>query len=198
MSDQLDEVHAQVLGCTKCALHQTRTKAVPGVGSSTADIMFVGEGPGAHEDAQGFPFVGSAGKFLDELLELAGLKREEIFIANVVKCRPVEPGTPPKNRRPSPDEIAECRDYLVAQIALIKPKVICTLGDTAMRALLPEIDRRTGISKLHAQAFTKGGIIYVPLYHPAAALHRGQLRDVIKDDMLKLKDILKQTFGTNN
>lgn len=188
-SAALEELHQQILGCTKCPLAKGRTHAVPGEGNPNAKVMFVGEAPGEQEDAQGRPFVGPAGRFLNELLALAGLEREEVFITNTVKCRP------PNNRTPSNDELLACRPFLEAQIALIRPKVICLLGAAALKALLPEL--RMTISQVHGQAFTKSGIIFVPLFHPAAALHQPKWKDVLKQDMLKLKGLLSQVLAEN-
>ncbi|MCS7254435.1 MAG: uracil-DNA glycosylase [Armatimonadota bacterium] len=185
--EALMQLHSQILECRRCPLWKTRTNAVPGEGRLDAKIMFVGEGPGNQEDRQGRPFVGPAGRFLNELLGIAGLRREDVFITNVLKCRPPDPLNPEKVRKPTTDEVEACRDYLIAQIALIKPKVICLLGDTALKVLL---DRSMSISKVHAHPFVKSGIVYVPLYHPAAALHKESLKDVLKQDMLKLREII--------
>lgn len=188
-SAALEELHRQIMECTKCPLAKGRTHAVPGEGNPNAKVMFIGEAPGEQEDAQGRPFVGPAGRFLNELLALAGLEREEVFITNTVKCRP------PNNRTPSNDELLACRPFLEAQIALIRPKVVCLLGAAALKALLPEL--RKTISQVHGQAFTKSGIIFVPLFHPAAALHQPKWKDVLKQDMLKLKGLLSQVFTEN-
>ncbi|MGQ9461979.1 MAG: uracil-DNA glycosylase [Candidatus Fervidibacter sp.] len=185
-SAALEELHRQILECTKCPLAKERVQAVPGEGNPSAKVMFIGEAPGEQEDAQGRPFVGPAGRFLNELLALAGLERDEVFITNTVKCRPL------KNRTPSNDELLACRPFLEAQIALIRPKVVCLLGAVALKALLPEL--RMTISQVHGQAFTKSGIIFVPLFHPAAALHQPKWKDVLKQDMLKLKGLLSQVF----
>jgi len=182
----LEELHRQILVCTKCPLAKGRTNAVPGEGSPNAKVMFIGEAPGEQEDAQGRPFVGPAGRFLSELLALAGLSREEVFITNTVKCRP------PNNRTPSSEEMVACHPYLEAQIALIRPKVVCLLGAAALKAVLPEL--KMTISQVHGQAFTKSGIIFVPLFHPAAALHQPKWKDVLRQDMLKLKALLAQVL----
>jgi DNA polymerase len=177
------EIAAEVKVCTKCRLSETRTNAVPGEGSITARIMFVGEGPGQREDATGRPFVGQAGKLLNQLLEQAGIPREDVFITNIVKCRP------PQNRVPLADEVIACNDYLMGQIASIEPKFICPLGGAALATLLgPDLK----ISQVRCQVFRKSGILYVPLYHPAAALHRGALRETLFNDILKLKDLIKR------
>jgi len=182
-SSILREVHAQIRVCTLCRLHEGRTRAVPGEGSEKARIMFVGEAPGYHEDQQGRPFVGPAGQFLTELLASIRIKREEVFITNIVKCRP------PGNRDPQPDEIEACSDYLQTQIALIKPKIVCTLGRYSMAAL---IDDRLTISKTHGIPYRKSGILFVPLIHPAAALHRESWRGTIVDDFKKLGEMLSR------
>jgi len=190
----LEQLHAQILECRKCPLWKTRRNAVPGEGRFDAEIMFVGEGPGNQEDKEGRPFVGPAGRFLNYLLEIAGLRREDVFITNVLKCRPPDWRDPEKVRRPTQDEIDACREYLMAQIALIKPKIICLLGDVALKTLL---DRSMSISKVHAQAFVKSGIVYVPLYHPAAALHKESLKETLSSDMLKLKEIIDKVMSSN-
>lgn len=177
------EIAAEVRVCTKCRLSETRTNAVPGEGSVTARIMFVGEGPGQREDATGRPFVGQAGKLLNQLLEQAGIPREDVFITNIVKCRP------PQNRVPLADEVLACNDYLMGQIASIEPKFICPLGGAALATLLgPDLK----ISQVRCQVFRKSGILYVPLYHPAAALHRGALRETLFNDILRLKDLIER------
>ncbi|HQE19731.1 MAG TPA: uracil-DNA glycosylase, partial [Aggregatilineales bacterium] len=162
MPDSLEQIAAEVAVCTRCPLHRGRTKAVPGEGSPNADIMFIGEGPGYHEDRQGRPFVGASGSFLTEMLEGIGLRREDVFIANVVKCRP------PGNRDPEPHEIQACSAYLDRQIALIDPKVIVTLGRFSMAKWFPT----ARISRIHGQARKINGRLIVPFFHPAAALER--------------------------
>jgi DNA polymerase len=157
-------------------------KAVPGEGPAHADIMFIGEGPGFHENQQGRPFVGAAGQFLDELLNLIGLKREQVFICNVVKCRP------PGNRDPLPEEIEACKPYLDRQIALIQPKVIVTLGRYSMARVFPN----EKISAIHGKPKKVDGIVYVPMFHPAAALHQPSLRRTVEDDFKQLPAILAE------
>lgn len=179
----LDEIAAEVRVCKQCRLWERRTHAVPGEGRADARIMFVGEGPGYQEDQQGRPFCGPAGQFLDELLGEAGLRREEVFITNVVKCRP------PGNRDPMPDEIAACRDYLNGQIAVINPRVICTLGRPALQAL---IDPAASIMRERGKARIVSGVLFVPLLHPAAALHRQDYRPLLIEDMRKLRTILQE------
>ncbi len=170
--DSLEAVAAEVIVCAKCALCQTRTKAVPGEGSSRAEILFIGEGPGMHEDRQGRPFVGPAGQFLDELLLSVGLRRQDCFITNVVKCRP------PGNRDPEPDEIAACAGYLDRQIALLNPKLIVTLGRYSMAKFFAG----ETISRIHGKLRTVKGRLVLPMYHPAAALHQNSLRQTILED----------------
>ncbi len=182
MGDDLNQIAAEVRVCSLCPLSQSRTQAVPGEGPPNAQIMFIGEGPGFHEDRTGRPFVGAAGKFLDELLSLAGLKREEVFITNIVKCRP------PANRDPRPEEIEACQPYLDRQIALIKPRVIVTLGRYSMARYLPN----ARISAIHGQARRVGGQWVVAMYHPAAALHQMALRQDIEADFRKLPQIIAQ------
>jgi DNA polymerase len=179
----LAALHREIAVCRRCDLWRGRTRAVPGDGRADAEIMFVGEGPGYHEDLQGQPFVGAAGHFLDELLQRAGIKRADVFITNVIKCRP------PSNRDPTPEEIAACNDFLLAQIALIKPRAICTLGRFALATLVDE--RLTSISQVHGKAYRKSGIIFVPLYHPAAALHDQRLRDTIVADIGRAAALLR-------
>ena len=176
MWNNLSEVDAAVRGCTDCPLYQGRTNAVPGDGSPSSEIMFVGEGPGYYEDVQGLPFVGQAGQLLNELLAEIGLKREEVYITNVVKCRP------PKNRDPQPDEIGECSKYLDRQIELIDPKVIVTLGRYSMGRFFPG----QRISRIHGEARLADGRMVVPMYHPAAALHQPSLRRTLSDDFAKI------------
>ncbi len=179
---ELEEVAAEVRVCPKCELSRTRTMAVPGEGDPAASVMLIGEGPGWHEDRQGRPFVGNAGKFLNELLAIAGLSRESVFITNVVKCRP------PGNRDPLPDEITACAPYLDRQIMAINPDVIVTLGRFSMARWFPG----ERISRIHGQAKRDGPRLIVPMYHPAAALHQSALRGAIEDDFSKLPKILAE------
>ncbi len=177
------DLYAEVRNCTRCILHKSRTKAVPGEGPEHPAIMFIGEGPGFHEDQQGRPFVGAAGQFLDELLGLINLKRQDVYIANVVKCRP------PGNRDPLPDEIEACRDYLDRQITLLKPQVIITLGRFSMARAFPNAK----ISQVHGQPRKVGGVLYIPMYHPAAALHQPSLRRTVEDDFRKIPQWLAES-----
>ncbi len=172
----LREVGAQVAVCQACDLHFSRKNAVPGEGNPRSEIMFIGEGPGFHENEQGRPFVGPAGKFLDELLAEAGYKRGEVFIANVVKCRP------PGNRDPLPEELTACARYLDRQIETINPFVIVTLGRISMGKFLPN----ARISEIHGQPAWVHERLIVPMYHPAAALHQPSLKPVVIADFQKL------------
>ncbi|MBI3177649.1 MAG: uracil-DNA glycosylase [Chloroflexi bacterium] len=180
IQDSLTLIAGQVRACEKCKLHATRKKAVPGDGPENAKIMFIGEGPGFHENEQGKPFVGAAGKFLDELLASIGMKRANVFITNVIKCRP------PQNRDPELDELKACDGYLQRQIALINPKVIVTLGRYSMEKFFPG----ARISSIHGQARTIGGRLVVALFHPAAALHQPQYRALIEQDFKKLPELI--------
>ncbi|MGH2533645.1 MAG: uracil-DNA glycosylase family protein [Thermomicrobiales bacterium] len=179
---ELAAVAAEVNVCPKCELSRSRTHAVPGEGNPNARVMLIGEGPGWHEDQQGRPFVGNAGKFLNELLGHAGLKREDVFITNVVKCRP------PGNRDPLPDEIAACAPFLERQIAAIDPDVIVTLGRFSMAKWFPG----ERISRIHGQPKRVDGRMIVPMYHPAAALHQAALRGSIEEDFAKLPKFLAE------
>ncbi len=178
----LHELKSSLHECQRCGLSSGRTQVVFGTGHPQADIMFVGEAPGFYEDRQGEPFVGAAGKFLNELLQSIGLSREDIFIANVIKCRP------PNNRDPLPEEIETCKPFLLQQIELIKPKLVCTLGNFATQTLL---ERKVGITKVRGQVIRMPNFIVFPLLHPAAALHQGNLRVPLKEDFQKLKAVLE-------
>jgi uracil-DNA glycosylase len=183
----IERISQQVVNCKKCGLCKTRINSVPGEGSKTADIMFIGEGPGKNEDLKGMPFVGAAGKFLDTLLESIGLTRADIFITNVVKCRP------PANRDPKPDEKKACWSYLVKQIKEIKPKLIVTLGRHAMNTFLPGFK----ISEAHGQAKSCKGIwqdkqVYFTMYHPAVALYNGSYREILLEDIQGIPKILEK------
>ena len=180
MSD-FDELIRQIHGCTLCTLSEKRTNAVPGDGSRTADIMFIGEGPGFYEDRDGLPFVGPAGKLLNELLASIGLKRDEVYITNVVKCRP------PNNRDPLPDEVKSCKPYLDRQIEMIAPKVLVLLGRHSFLRFFPG----ESIGKARGQARKWNGLLAYPIYHPAAALHNPRLRPVIEEDFRRLPKLLE-------
>lgn len=181
----LEEIVSAITVCTKCRLCQTRKNAVPGEGKRNAQLMFVGEAPGGQEDLQGSPFVGASGQLLAALLESIGLRRDEVYITNIVKCRP------PSNRPPRKDETAACRGYLDRQIALIQPKVLCPLGNSAIRALL---DCPEPITKIHGLPFESNSITYFPMYHPAAALYTPSLKQVMQEDFKKLRALLDSTF----
>jgi len=172
----LSDVAAEVRVCTLCELSQSRTNAVPGSGPENAEVFFIGEGPGWHEDQQGIPFVGASGKFLTELIQRAGLQRENVFITNVVKCRP------PGNRDPLPDEMEACAPYLNRQIDAIDPLIVVTLGRFSMSRYFPN----ERISRIHGQPRKIGRRLVVPMYHPAAALHQGSLRGAIEEDFDQL------------
>jgi DNA polymerase len=178
----LEDLNEQVATCPKCVLSETRTKAVPGAGDPEADIVFIGEGPGYNEDQQGLPFVGQAGKFLDELLASIDLRREDVYIANVVKCRP------PNNRDPQPDEIEACAPWLEQQLDIIKPRMIVTLGRFSMSRYF----KGERIGRIHGQPKEIDGVVVVPMYHPAAALHQANLRGTIMEDFKKLPEMLRE------
>jgi len=180
--NELELVHSDIMGCTKCELHKSRTRAVPGEGPHDARIMFVGEGPGQNEDEQGRPFVGAAGKFLTELLESIGLKRTDVFITNIVKCRP------PNNRAPRKYEIEACNPYLQSQIRLINPRIVCALGTPAITTLMGD---EYSASRHHGKPSTKGEVTILPMYHPAAALYDASLKETILHDFRLLKRLLE-------
>lgn len=177
---ELQKIADAVSTCQKCDLFHSRAKGVPGEGPSNAEIMFIGEGPGFHENMQGRPFVGAAGDFLVELLANIGLKREQVFITNVVKCRP------PSNRDPQPEELQACLPYLEKQLQIINPKVVVTLGRFSMAHFIPNAK----ISEIHGQPIRVKGMLVVPFYHPAAALHRPSLRSVVEEDFAKLPELI--------
>ena len=182
VADTLSQIAKEVSICTNCALHESRKKAVPGEGPANAEIMFIGEGPGFHENEQGRPFVGAAGKFLDQLLEQAGLTRAEVWIGNVVKCRP------PENRDPLPDELAACGKYLERQIEAINPSIIVTLGRFSMGKFMPGAK----ISQVHGQMRKVGERYVIAMFHPAAALHQAALKPAILADFGNLPELLKE------
>ncbi len=183
---ELQALHTQIRSCTQCPLHIGRTHAVPGDGPVDALIMFIGEAPGFHEDQQGIPFVGAAGRFLNDLLEKSEIDRKRVFITNVIKCRP------PGNRDPQVEEVEACKHYLDRQIEIISPKVIVTLGRHSMARAFPD----EKISQVHGQARIVAGSesatnqVYFPMYHPAAALHQPSLRSVVEADFSLLRDLL--------
>lgn len=176
------ELARAIHDCTRCPLHESRKRAVPGEGPVPADIMLVGEGPGFYEDEQARPFVGASGKLLEELLGNIGYTRQQVFITNVVKCRP------PKNRDPQKDEMQTCSDYLARQIELVNPKVIVTLGRFSMNRYFPG----SAISKIHGQAKRVGDQLVVPMFHPAAALRNPKWRTAIVEDFERLPDLIKE------
>ncbi len=176
----LAAIGAETEACQRCPLYQSGTRAVPGDGPPDAAILFIGEGPGYHEDRQGRPFVGPAGQLLNDLLGRIGLRRDQVFITNMVKHRP------PSNRDPEPDELAACRDFLDRQIELVDPKVIVTLGRFAMERFMPG----GRISQVHGQARQIGGRTFVPIIHPAAALHNGSWRPALEADFEALGRLL--------
>ncbi len=178
----LTEFYEEVALCQQCEIAKYRTKVVPGEGAEGADILFIGEAPGWHEDQQGRSFVGPAGQYLDRLLASINLKREQVYIANVIKCRPLG------NRDPLPIEIHNCRKWLERQIELIRPKMIVTLGRYSMAMFFPG----KSISKIHGTAQKRDNVIYYAMYHPAAALHQQSLRQAIDADMLKIPLLLAQ------
>jgi DNA polymerase len=181
----LKGVYDEARGCVRCPLHQTRTNVVFGAGNANADLMFIGEAPGANEDLQGLPFVGQAGKLLDKLLGEIGMQRSDVWICNVLKCRP------PNNRDPQPNEIASCEDYLFRQVSLIEPTVICTLGNFSTKLLRAD---PAGISRLHGQAETRTigtrAVRLYPLYHPAAALYTPSMLETLRTDFRRIPDLL--------
>ncbi|MBI5947233.1 MAG: uracil-DNA glycosylase [Chloroflexi bacterium] len=179
-ASRAEDLYERIRGCDLCPLAKTRTHAVPGEGPLDAEVMFIGEAPGQNEDRQGRPFVGAAGQFLDELLAAAGFRRSEVYICNVLKCRP------PANRDPLPGEIEACRDYLDEQIDLINPDVIVTLGRFSMARWFAG----QAISRIHGKIEEIDGRFYVPMYHPAAALHQQALRETILADFRRLPEIL--------
>jgi uracil-DNA glycosylase family 4 len=183
----LKSIAGQVAGCTRCSLHHSRKNSVPGEGPPDAKILLIGEGPGFYENEQGRPFVGQAGKLLDELLGKVGLKRAEVFITNVVKCRP------PGNRDPLPDELSACAEYLDAQIEALNPQVIITLGRYSMYKFMPN----ARISNVHGQAAWIKNRLVVAMYHPAAALHQPALRPALDKDFASLPDWLEQVKKKN-
>jgi DNA polymerase len=179
----LSELYREIELCQDCELSKHRTLVVPGEGAEDAQIVFIGEAPGFYEDQQGRPFVGSAGHFLDELLSSIGLKRSEVYICNMVKCRP------PGNRDPLPKEIKACQKWLDRQLELISPKIVATLGRYSLARFFPG----GNISKIHGTWRKQGGIIYFAMYHPAAALHQQGLRQAIEADFRKLPELLAQS-----
>jgi len=197
---ELEKIGEEIRHCTRSHLSMTRTNSVPGEGSSNARVMFIGEGPGRQEDLEGRPFVGRAGRLLDELLASIKLDRKSVYITNIVKCRPstetLDETLPPekaRDRKPTSEEIAACAPYLEAQINAIKPQIICTLGDTATRFILEKYGLKTGnISKVHGRTYSADNVKIIPMYHPAAALYTAELREILEKDFKKLAGLLAQ------
>jgi uracil-DNA glycosylase family 4 len=188
-NERLEELRQEASGCTRCRLAEGRTQVVFGVGNPDADLMFVGEAPGFHEDKQGYPFVGQAGKLLDRLLAGIGLTRADVYIANVLKCRP------PGNRDPMPDEIEQCEGYLFRQIEAIEPKLVATLGNFATKLLS---GKPLGITRVHGQDqhVTLGGnhVLLYPLYHPAAALYTPRMLEVLEEDFSRIPKLISRAL----
>ena len=184
---KLEQLQQEASGCTRCRLAEGRTQVVFGVGNPDAELMFVGEAPGFHEDKQGFPFVGQAGKLLDKLLAGIGLTRSDVYVANVLKCRP------PGNRDPQPDEIELCEGYLFRQIESIEPKLVATLGNFATKLLS---GKQLGITRVHGQQqeVTLGGrsVLLYPLYHPAAALYTPKMLEVLEEDFRRIPGLISR------
>ncbi len=182
-------LHEQIRLCTRCPLHRFRTQAVPGVGPSSARIVFVGEAPGRQEDRKGEPFVGAAGKVLDGLLASVGLSRADVYITNVVKSRPTSGPRPGRNRLPTQDEIAACRPWLDEQLRIIRPAVIVTLGRIALEQFAPG----RPLAKVHGRLLTETGVTILPLYHPASVLYRRTWMRVLKRDFQQLRRVLTKS-----
>jgi uracil-DNA glycosylase len=188
MSDSLEQIATEVRACRKCPLGDSRKNAVPGEGPADARIMFIGEGPGFHEDLQGRPFVGASGQYLEELLAEINLTRYQVYIANVIKCRP------PGNRDPEPSELAACREYLDRQIALIRPSIIVTLGRYSMERYFAG----QSISRIHGRPKRAGDVYYLPMFHPAAALRNPAWRQEMSTDMRRIPALLAEIDATRS
>jgi|YelNatPaOPRAMG01_1025707.scaffolds.fasta_scaffold01076_11 DNA polymerase len=178
-----EEIKEEILSCRACELWRYRKNPVPGEGNLFSKLMFVGEAPGEQEDLQGRPFVGQAGKLLNSLIETLGLSRKDVFITNVIKCRP------PGNRDPLPDEVSACNSFLVGQIGLICPKIICTLGRHALHTL---VNPSLGIFQVHGSRLIKDGIVFFPTFHPAAALYQQSILQLLVEDFRTLKNLLEE------
>jgi uracil-DNA glycosylase family 4 len=178
--EKLEAIATEIRACTACGLHETRTQAVPGSGAPDAQIVLVGEAPGAQEDKKGVPFVGQAGKLLDQLLESIGLNRDVVYIANAIKCRP------PDNRPPRKGEIAACRHFLERQLAAIRPKLVVTLGRFSLNHFCPD----AGITQVHGQVQQADELLIYPVYHPAAAFHRNAWRQALAEDFDRIPELL--------
>lgn len=185
---EIDSIRHQVISCVKCSLSKTRTNAVPGKGNPKADILFIGEAPGRNEDLKGEPFVGSAGKILSEVLESAGLSRDDVYITNVVKCRP------PNNRIPLQEEKDACNQYLSKELGIIKPRIICIMGNTAYGSLL----NGNSITKNRGKIIEKDGQRYFLTVHPAAVIYNQELKSVLKNDMKTLVETLDRLKKDEN
>ena len=185
----MEILDAEIKTCTKCELHKGRKNAVPGEGPADAKIMFVGEGPGLNEDEQGRPFVGAAGKLLTELIESIGLSRSDVFITNIVKCRP------PNNRPPRKSEVEACNPYLAEQVRLINPTIVCPLGTPAIISILGE---NYSATKSHGQPTRRDDHTILPMYHPAAALYDASLKGVLSSDFRILKQLLEANRALDN
>ena len=187
MNKKLLKIKNKVLRCRKCKLYKTRKQPVVGEGNPQAKIMFIGESPGHWEDVKGEPFVGRAGKILDELLESAKIKRKEVYITNILKCRP------PENRNPQKREIESCTPYLLEQIKIIKPKVICTLGNFSTAFIFRQYgleNKIKGVSRLHGKFFKSGKTMIIPFYHPAVVVYNNKMKKILIKDFLALKNLL--------
>ena len=181
MNQELETIKQNVIKCTKCDLCKTRTNAVPGKGNFQSDVIFVGEAPGRNEDKKGEPFIGVAGKKLSIALDEAGISRDEVYITNIVKCRP------PNNRVPNTDERDTCKEYLKQEISIIKPKLICILGNTAFNSILGGSE----ITKFRGKVVRKNNLLYFLTIHPAATIYNQKLIDVLKNDIVKLFDLIR-------
>ncbi len=195
----LRDLHDRIRVCRLCHLCETRRSAVPGEGPVSAKIVFVGEGPGRQEDLEGRPFVGRAGKFLDECLQSIDLRRDQVFITNIVKCRPSESSVGwARDRKPTSEEMSACSPYLETQLELIKPELVCTLGDTAKSQAFKRFHiEDDSIGHVHGRLFLAGSMKIVPMYHPAAALYDISLRQIIMIDFQKLRRMISQTKLTS-
>ena len=192
VEDTIEGLAQEIRACTKCPLHKARNKAVPGTGNPDAKVMLIGEGPGENEDKQGRPFVGGSGKYLDQLLRDSGLERKDLFVTNIVKCRP------PENRKPTQDEKAQCREWLERQIAAIKPQIVVTMGAPAMQHFNPT--GRLTEARAKPMHIEDRGFLILPMYHPAAAMHQERFREPIEKEFPRIRewiDILEATEEPN-
>jgi len=187
MMKKLEQVKQNVIECTKCELYKTRTNSVPGKGNFKSDVIFVGEAPGRNEDKHGEPFIGAAGKRLSLALEMAGVSRDDVYITNIVKCRP------PNNRVPNTDERSTCQEYIKEEISIIKPKIICVLGNTAFNSILGGSE----ITKFRGKIIRKNNQLYFITIHPAATIYNQKLIDVLNEDIAKLFELIKELKNNN-